>query len=58
MDILRPYASKILLGIRSKIEVFTLMKKNYNLAGSRQSNMGYVTSFDQVSHPDKVKILL
>lgn len=52
MDVLRPYASKILLGIRSKVEVFTLMKKNYNLAGSRQANVGYITSFDQVSHSD------
>jgi hypothetical protein len=49
MEFLKPYASKVVLGIRSRVEVFKIFSKNENTAGGRQQiNKGYVTSFDQV----------
>jgi hypothetical protein len=49
MEFMKPYASKVVLGIRSRVEVYKLNNKNENTAGSRQQiNKGFVTSFDQV----------
>lgn len=49
MEVLKPYASKVVLGVRSKVEVYKLSNKKDNTVGSKQKiNKGFVTSFDQV----------
>jgi hypothetical protein len=61
MEFLKPYASKILLGIRARVEVFKLSnKKEYTASSRQQINRGFVTSFDQVDFffTDFVEILL